>query len=126
MQNIQKFLHKEYFSNDIKKLNNFKYFSDLRDLEKFTDGRKFCFISKWAFTETSISLRLDFEKLLNQSEFALFISNTFMSGVDNEKYFYNLSKRMVNHDYFSTNLYDIDNLPNFMKKHKAHLFYKSK
>lgn len=126
MQSIQRFLHKEYLQNDTKKLEKFDYFSDLRDLEKFLDGRKFCFISNWAFSETSISLRLDFEKLLNQSEFALFISNKFMSGVDNEKYFHDLSKRMRYHDYFYTNLHNIDNLPNFMKKHKAHLFYKTK
>ena len=41
-----------------------------------------------------------------------------MSGVDNEKYFHDLSKRMRYHDYFYTNLHNIDNLPNFMKKHK--------
>ena len=126
MQNIQKFLHKEYFADDIKKLNNFHYFSDLNELEKFLSGRKFCFISKWAFSETSMPLRLDFEKLLKQSEFALFVSNTFMSGVDNEKYFYDLSKRMTSYDYLTTHLHDIDNLPNFMKKHKVHLFYKIK
>ena len=124
MQNIQKFLHQEYYIDDINKLNKFNYFSDLPNLDKFLNERQFCFISQWAFSETPMSLRIEFEKILAKSEFALFISNTVMSGVDNDKYFKDLSNRLIKHNYLSTYLHDIKNLPNFMKKHKIHLFYK--
>jgi|TARA_B110000977_G_C10977608_1_gene454826 hypothetical protein len=125
MQTIQKFLINKYFSDDIKKLNKFHYFTDLQNLDKFLDGRKFCFISQWAFSETPMSLRLLFEKILFKSDFAMFTSNAVMSGVDNNKYFNDLSKKLSNHTYINKYLDGMtDELPNFMKKHKIHLFYK--
>ena len=125
MQTIQKFVHKKYFKNAPEKLNKFNYFTNLQGLEKFLKGRKFCFISNFAFSETSLSLRLEFEEILSRSEFALFSSNKIMSGVDNFEYFDTLSERLLNHTYLNTHFNNIENLQGFQKRHKIHLFNKN-
>lgn len=121
---IQKRIHNFYYqkSKEYFELSKFEYFHELKKIETEIYKKKYCFISYWGFSETPISLRDDFFKVLYNSEFIIIASNKIFLDVNNDEYFEVLSKRL---NQFNYEIIDVpQNSDNWSHNHKYHIFYK--
>ncbi len=103
------------------KLNIIQY-SDITKLTENCEGKNYCIISYWAFTEMPIEIRKSFLKLLSRAHFIGLAANSTFEGVDNSQYIESLAEEInFAHEVLPLPL---DNLMNFQKKHRFHILSK--
>jgi len=85
--------------------SKFKYFDALNDLKNNTSLIKsdeiIFFIAYWSFSEAPLNLREKFLPILKCCTKIIIVSNSSIFGIDNNKYFEELSSKLIkSHKYF--------------------------
>ena len=131
MISLQKINH-NYLSNLGCPINKskFQYFDALNDLKNnislLKSDENIFFIAYWSFSEAPLNLREEFLPIFKSCSKIIIVSNSRIFGIDNNKYFEELSTKLVkSHKYFKLKLpleKEGSSKKDIFSKHSIHLF----
>lgn len=111
----------ENLLNKNNKINKIIYHDKVKSLEQDLISKDYYIISRYAFSEFPLNLRNEFEKIIKNSKFSLFLSNTEFENIKNENYFQSLAKN-INKNLTIKNFYYPEQDP-FTKKHNFYILH---
>lgn len=79
------------FNELTKKIN---FFSDIKLLKEKLRNKNYFITSYWAFTEFNLEDRNKFLEVIKNAQFSMFLSNNEFENLNNELFFYELSKKV--------------------------------